>query len=88
MTTTPTNEASCLVFEPPSTKACPRATRGCEKARDANALHRLQGNLHLEGAITLNYDKIKVVVDLDLATYKGTGKAVPLSDEQYAAFSV
>ena len=76
-----------ILFEKTGTELNVRLAEDATRM-DANALHRLQGNLHLEGAITLNYDKIKVVVDLDLATYKGTGKAVPLSDEQYAAFSV
>ena len=51
----------------------------------ADALTKLEGNLHLEGAITLNYDKVKVVADVDLKTLEGTGKVVQLNDEHYAS---
>jgi hypothetical protein len=34
------------------------------------------GNVHLVGNLTLNYDKVQLVADIDLASLKGTGQLV------------
>lgn len=36
------------------------------------------GNVHLVGSLTLNYDKVELVADIDLASLKGTGYLVPV----------
>lgn len=41
------------------------------------------GAVHLVGGLILNYDKVKCVADIDLATCEGTGYLVPVSDEEY-----
>ena len=33
--------------------------------------------------LTLNYDKVKCVADIDLSTLEGKGYLVPVSDEEY-----
>jgi hypothetical protein len=35
-----------------------------------------KGTLHLEGTLTLNYDPVRCIADLDLATLEGTGHLV------------
>ena len=42
-----------------------------------------EGNVHLEGGLILNYDKVRCVADIDLSTCEGTGHLVPVSDEEY-----
>src|SRR5687767_9417206 len=34
------------------------------------------GTVHLVGSLTLNYDKVQLVADIDLASLKGTGQLV------------
>ena len=43
------------------------------------------GNVHVVGGLILNYDKVRVVADIDLATCEGTGHLEPVSDEDYEA---
>lgn len=45
-----------------------------------------KGNLHIEGGVTLNYDKVRVVVDLDLESLEGMGQLFPIDDEEYNSF--
>jgi hypothetical protein len=35
-----------------------------------------QGSVHIEGTLTLNYDPVRCIADIDLATLKGTGHLV------------
>lgn len=42
-----------------------------------------KGKVHLTGGLTLNYDKVKCIANIDLATCEGKGHLVPLSDEEY-----
>ncbi len=42
-----------------------------------------KGNLHITGGLTLNYDKVKCVADIDLSTCEGKGYLIPVSDEEY-----
>ena len=42
-----------------------------------------EGLVHLEGGLTLNYDKVRCVADIDLKTCEGEGYLVPLSDKEY-----
>jgi hypothetical protein len=44
---------------------------------------KAEGNVHLEGGLILNYDKVRCVADIDLSTCEGTGHLVPVSDEEY-----
>jgi hypothetical protein len=42
-----------------------------------------KGELHLTGGLTLNYDKVKCIADIDLSTCEGEGYLIPLDDEEY-----
>jgi hypothetical protein len=42
-----------------------------------------KGNVHLVGGLTLNYDKVKCIADIDLSTCNGKGYLMPVSDEEY-----
>lgn len=42
-----------------------------------------KGSVHLEGGLTLNYDKVRVVADVNLETCEGEGFLKPLNDEEY-----
>jgi len=42
-----------------------------------------KGNVHLCGGLTLNYDKVKCIADIDLSTCEGKGYLVPVSDDEY-----
>ena len=44
-----------------------------------------KGSIHIEGGLTLNYDKVRCVADIDLAKCEGKGYLVPVSDEEYKA---
>ncbi|MCP5107285.1 MAG: MbtH domain protein [bacterium] len=50
---------------------------------DKGNFEEATGNVHIEGGLILNYDKVRVVADIDLTTCEGTGKLVPVSDEEY-----
>ncbi|MNI33480.1 hypothetical protein D3C81_1775510 [compost metagenome] len=41
------------------------------------------GKIHIEGGLTLNYEKVRVVADIDLSTLEGEGNLVPVSDSEY-----
>ncbi|MFT7032451.1 MAG: hypothetical protein ACJA2S_000951 [Cyclobacteriaceae bacterium] len=45
-----------------------------------------KGRLHLEGGVTLNYDHVRVKVDLELETLNGQGQLYPISEEEYNSF--
>jgi len=49
---------------------------------DAN-YNESTGNVHLVGGLILNYDKVRCIADIDLATCEGTGRLEPVSDEEY-----
>ena len=42
-----------------------------------------KGKVHLVGGLTLNYDKVKCVADIDVSTCEGSGYLVPVGDEEY-----
>ncbi len=42
-----------------------------------------KGNIHIVGGLTLNYCKVKCVVDIDLSTCEGKGYLVPVTDDEY-----
>lgn len=39
-----------------------------------------EGTVHLEGLLTLNYVKVRLVADIELATLEGTGHLVKIDD--------
>lgn len=41
------------------------------------------GAVHLVGGLILNYDKVRCIADIDLATCEGKGRLEPVSDEEY-----
>lgn len=42
-----------------------------------------KGNVHIEGGLILNYDKVRCIADIDLSSCEGKGRLVPVSDEEY-----
>lgn len=38
------------------------------------------GTVHLEGTLTLNYDPVRCIADIDLATLKGDGHLEPVEE--------
>ena len=42
-----------------------------------------KGKVHLVGGLTLNYDKVKCIAEVELSTCEGKGYLEPLSDEDY-----
>ncbi len=42
-----------------------------------------KGSVHLVGGLTLNYDKVRCIADIDLDVCEGTGYLEPVSDEDY-----
>jgi len=41
------------------------------------------GTVHLVGFLTLNYDKVRCVADIDLATCDGSGHLEPVDENEY-----
>jgi len=41
------------------------------------------GVVHLVGGLILNYDKVRCIADIDLATCEGKGRLEPVGDEEY-----
>jgi len=41
------------------------------------------GGIHLEGFVTLNYEKVRCVIDVSLSDLKGKGMLVAASEEEY-----
>ena len=56
-------------------------TANCDYSK-ADMLNGL-GTLYLQGAITLNYDKVKCLVEVDLQTMRGYGYLTEISDFEY-----
>jgi hypothetical protein len=50
---------------------------------DEGDFENSKGKVHIEGGLILNYDKVRVVADIDLTTCEGTGKLVPVDDDEY-----
>ncbi len=42
-----------------------------------------KGKVYLVGGLTLNYDKVRCIAEVDLTTCEGKGYLEPLSDEDY-----
>lgn len=41
------------------------------------------GTVHLEGGITLNYETVKCIADINLANMQGQGRLVSLNEKEY-----
>ncbi len=41
------------------------------------------GAVHLVGGLILNYDKVRCIADIDLATCEGKGRLEPVDDDEY-----
>jgi hypothetical protein len=50
---------------------------------DEGDFEKSTGMVHLVGGLILNYDKVRCVADIDLATCEGTGHLEPVDDEEY-----
>jgi hypothetical protein len=46
---------------------------------------KASGKVHLEGCITLNYDKVRCIADINLKDLKGTGHLQPVDEAEYAS---
>lgn len=55
--------------------------RDC-RFNDAN-FETATGKVHIVGGLILNYNKVRCIADIDLATCEGTGYLEPVSDEEY-----
>lgn len=44
---------------------------------------KAEGTVHLVGYLTLNYDKVKCIADINLADCEGKGCLAPVTDEEY-----
>lgn len=42
-----------------------------------------KGKVYLVGGLTLNYDKVRCIADIDLTTCEGKGYLEPVSDDDY-----
>ena len=42
-----------------------------------------KGSVYLVGGLTLNYDKVRCIAQIDLSTCEGEGHLEPVSDEDY-----
>ncbi len=42
-----------------------------------------KGYVRIVGGLTLNYNKVKSIADIDLSTCEGKGYLVPVNDEEY-----
>jgi hypothetical protein len=42
-----------------------------------------EGTIHLEGGLTLNYDKVRCVAEIDLKDLSGKGHLEPVDDKEY-----
>lgn len=43
------------------------------------------GTIHLEGELELNYEKVRMFADIDIATRKGSGYLQPINQEKSGA---
>jgi hypothetical protein len=50
---------------------------------DEGDFEKSNGVVLLKGGLILNYDKVRCVAEIDLATCEGTGHLEPVSDEEY-----
>jgi hypothetical protein len=44
-----------------------------------------EGKVYLVGGLTLNYDKVRCVAEIDLLTCEGKGHLEPVTDDEYEA---
>jgi len=61
-----------------------RVDRGLTDLSQAHFDQRI-GRVHVEGTLTLNYQKVRCVTDIDLATLQGTGHLVVLEEVPWHA---
>ena len=45
--------------------------------------YEASGKIHLVGGLMLNYEKVKCIADIDLATCEGEGYLLPVNDSEY-----
>ncbi|MDQ1353186.1 MAG: hypothetical protein QG657_3492 [Acidobacteriota bacterium] len=50
---------------------------------DTGNFEESTGNVHIEGGLILNYDKVRVIADIDLTTCEGAGLMKPVEDDEY-----
>jgi hypothetical protein len=71
-----------VMFKKTGTEVGIQLDRKTCKFSDGN-FEKAEGNVHLVGGLILNYDKVRCVADINLATCEGTGHLEPVNDEEY-----
>lgn len=71
-----------IMFKKTGTEVGVQLDRRDCKFDDGN-FEEAKGTVHIVGGLILNYDKIRVVADIDLSTCEGTGRVEPVDDEEY-----
>ena len=56
----------------------------CKSECNLNAdFDKAKGKIHIVGGLTLNYDKVKCIIDIDLSTCEGKGCLIPVNEQEY-----
>jgi hypothetical protein len=71
-----------ILFKTTGTEIGVQLFRSACKLDDAN-FENGQGNIILTGGLTLNYNKVKCIAHIDLATCEGCASLTPVTDEEY-----
>ncbi len=71
-----------VMFKNTGTELGVQLDRGDCKFEEGN-FEEATGKVKVAGGLILNYDKVRCVADIDLATCEGTGYLEPVSDEEY-----
>ena len=50
---------------------------------DSGDFDKAEGEVRLVGGLTLNYDKVRCVAEIDLKTLKGKGRLESVDDDEY-----
>jgi len=48
-----------------------------------DAFEKAKGVIHLEGGLTLNFEKVRVIADINLSKLEGKGYLKPVDEEEY-----
>jgi hypothetical protein len=72
-----------VMFKETHTELGVQLDKGQCKLSDAN-FEESVGKISLVGGLTLNYNKVKCIAEIDLANCEGVARLEPVSDEEYA----
>lgn len=71
-----------ILFQNTGTELGIRLDRKSCDLRNAD-FEKGKGKIHLEGAITLNYDRVRCIADINLEDMQGEGYLETIDDENY-----